>query len=95
MVEFYLVVIGMAKRVDAVNDDLTGAVKRARVRSSVDQTASSSSSTTHACIRTLCLRGLNIQWPFSQLVLLGYKTKEIRNYDLGHRSIAFRDEDRC
>ena len=32
---------------------------------------------------TLCLRGLNIQWPFSQLILMGAKTEEVRTYDLG------------
>ena len=37
---------------------------------------------------TLCLRGLNIQWPFSQLILLGVKTEEVREYALGHRSIC-------
>ena len=37
---------------------------------------------------TLCRRGLNIQWPFSQLILTGDKTEEIRDYDLDHRGIA-------
>ena len=37
---------------------------------------------------TLCLRGLNIQWPFSQLILMGAKTEEVREYDLGHRKIC-------
>ena len=32
--------------------------------------------------------GLNIQWPFSQLILLGVKTEEIRTYALEHRGIA-------
>ena len=34
-------------------------------------------------VLTLC--GLNIQWPFSQLLLAGIKTKEVRNYALQHR----------
>ena len=40
---------------------------------------------------TLCLRGLNIQWPFSQLILQGLKTIEARGYPLGHRNIASAD----
>ena len=36
----------------------------------------------------LCLRGLNIQWPFSQLILLGYKKVEARTYPLGYMSIG-------
>ena len=31
---------------------------------------------------SLCMPGLNIQWPFSQLILLGVKTEEIRTYAL-------------
>ena len=37
----------------------------------------------------LTLPGLNIQWPYSQLVLAGAKTEEVREYDLGHRNIQF------
>ena len=40
---------------------------------------------------TLCLRGLNIQWPFSQLILREWKTIEARGYVLGHRQIASAD----
>ncbi len=36
----------------------------------------------------LTIRGLNIQYPFSQLILLGCKTEEIRTYPLGRRGIA-------
>ena len=36
----------------------------------------------------LTLRGLNIQYPFSQLILAGAKTIEARSYPLGHRNIA-------
>ena len=43
----------------------------------------------------LRLRGLNVQWPFSQLLLSGVKTKEVRRYALGYRSIANVCEDRC
>jgi hypothetical protein len=32
---------------------------------------------------TLCLRRLNIHWPFSQLILMGAKTEEVRTHDLG------------
>ena len=38
---------------------------------------------------TCCtLPGLNINWPFSQLILAGVKTAEARSYDLGHHNIA-------
>ena len=37
---------------------------------------------------TLSLPGLNINWPFSQLILAGVKTIETRTYALGHRNIA-------
>ena len=40
---------------------------------------------------TWCLRGLNIQWPFSQLLLVGIKTQEVRKYDLGERGICYKD----
>ena len=36
----------------------------------------------------LVLRGLNIQYPFSQLILTGDKTIEARRYALGHLNIA-------
>ena len=42
---------------------------------------------------SLSLRGLNVQWPFSQLLLSGKKTIEVRAYALGHRGIAHADED--
>jgi hypothetical protein len=38
-------------------------------------------------------RGINIQWPFSQLILKGLKTEEIRGYKLEHRAIAGRNEE--
>ena len=41
-----------------------------------------------AATSTLSLPGLNIQWPFSQLILVGVKTVEVRTYALGHKSIA-------
>ena len=37
---------------------------------------------------TVSLPGLNIQWPFSQLILSGVKTVEVRSYALGCRNIA-------
>jgi hypothetical protein len=37
---------------------------------------------------SLSLPGLNIQWPFTQLILAGVKTIEVRTYELGHRNIA-------
>ena len=47
--------------------------KRPRTTLSEDSAAPTSGSDIAA---TLCLRGLNIQWPFSQLILLGAKTEE-------------------
>ena len=47
----------------------------------------------HSKAVTLSLRGLNIQWPFSQLLLLGAKPEEVRTYDLGYRQICNRDEE--
>ena len=41
----------------------------------------------------LTLRGLNINWPFSQLLLLGAKTVEARRFPLGHRNIAHAGEE--
>ena len=52
-----------------------------------------STSDSHSNAVTLCLRGLNIQWPFSQLILLGAKTDEVRGYDLGYRKICSKDEE--
>ena len=40
----------------------------------------------HICV--LSLPGLNIQWPFSQLIVMGVKKVEARRYDLGWRRIA-------
>ena len=37
---------------------------------------------------TLSLPGLNINWPFSQLILAGVKTVEARSYVLGYKNIA-------
>ena len=37
---------------------------------------------------TLSLPGLNINWPFSQLILAGVKTVEVRSYALGYKNIA-------
>jgi hypothetical protein len=54
--------------------------KRPRTISSTGRVAPNSSSRGV----TLCMRGLNIQWPFSQLLLIGAKTEEVRVYDLGH-----------
>lgn len=39
-------------------------------------------------VQSLWLRGLNIQYPFSQLILKGLKVKEARAYELGKRNIA-------
>ena len=37
---------------------------------------------------THCFPGINIRWPFSQLILSGVKTVEVREYALGHMHIA-------
>jgi hypothetical protein len=42
---------------------------------------------------TVSLRGLNIQWPFSQLLLNGTKLEEVRDYPLNHRGIAKTQEE--
>ncbi|CAJ1427843.1 unnamed protein product [Effrenium voratum] len=39
------------------------------------------------------LRGLHVQWPFSQLLLAGYKTQEVRGYALDHLNIAHANEE--
>ena len=39
------------------------------------------------------MRGLNIQWPFSQLILLSEKLEEVREYDLDYRGIAKTNEE--
>ena len=41
----------------------------------------------------LRLRGLNIQYPFSQLILAKVKDTEVRDYALGHRNIANPEEE--
>ena len=38
--------------------------------------------------QSLCLRGLNIQYPFSQLILEGLEVKEARKCELGTRNVA-------
>ena len=42
-------------------------------------------SSTNSNVLTLRMRGLNVQWPFSQLLLMGAKTEEVRAYNLGGR----------
>ena len=42
---------------------------------------------------TVSLRGLNIQWPFSQLLLNGTKLEEVREYPLNYRGIAKTQEE--
>ena len=70
-------------------EHLDVSAKRPRTASSTSRVAPNSSSRGV----TLCMRGLNIQWPFSQLLLMGAKTEEVREYDLGHRSICKADEE--
>ena len=41
----------------------------------------------------MSLRGLNIQYPFSRLILLGAKSIEARTFPLGHLNIANADEE--
>ena len=42
---------------------------------------------------SLVLRGLNIQYPFSRLILAKLKDTEVRDYALGYRNIAHQDEE--
>ena len=48
----------------------------------------------HVLPRCLQYRGLNIQWPFSRLILEGLKTDEIRRYPLGHHNPKVRAGER-
>ena len=41
----------------------------------------------------LSLRGINIQYPFSRLILSGVKTVEVRTYRLGDRNLGGANED--
>ena len=41
----------------------------------------------------LSLRGINIQYPFSRLILFGVKTVEVRTYRLGDRNLGGVNED--
>ena len=43
--------------------------------------------------QTLTLRGLFVQWPWSQLLLEGTKTVEDRKYQLGYQNIGIQGED--
>ena len=70
-------------------EHLDVSAKRRRTASSTSRVAPNSSSPDV----TLCMRGLNIQWPFSQLLLMGAKTEEVREYDIGHRMICKADEE--
>ena len=38
---------------------------------------------------TLALRGLNVQWPFSQLLASGLKTVEVRSYPIARCTVKF------
>jgi hypothetical protein len=62
-----------------------GRSKRPRTTRSGDNKAPNSGSD---ITTTLCMRGLSIPWPFSQLILMGAKTEEVREYDFGHRKIC-------
>jgi hypothetical protein len=44
-------------------------------------------------LEQLTLRGMNIQYPFSRLILSGVKSVECRRYPLGHRNLAHKNED--
>ena len=44
-------------------------------------------------LQKLTLRGINIQYPFSRLILSGVKSVEARRYPLGHRNLAHKNED--
>ena len=61
-----------------------GLSKRLRTTPGRPPTPSSTPTPSSSTAVTLCLRGLNIQWPFSQLILMGAKSEEVREYDLGH-----------
>ena len=65
--------------------------RRLRRKSTGPQVAAGTSSSGMAVL--LVLRGLNIQYPFSQLILAKLKDTEVRDYALGHRNIANPDEE--
>ena len=50
-------------------------------------------SSVHSNVLTLAMRGINIQWPFSQLLLMGAKTEEVRSFDLDYRGRVNTDEE--
>ena len=58
------------------------------VQDAADHFHAGSGVATVAPSETPTLRGLNIQWPFSQLIMHGAKTTEARRYQLGHLNIA-------
>ena len=58
------------------------------VASATGQAAGGATASSAGPCTTLSLPGLNINWPFSQLMLAGVKTVEARSYTLGYRSIA-------
>ena len=56
--------------------------------SATGQEAGGSTTSNAGLGTTLSLPGLNINWPFSQLILAGVKTAEVRSHALGYRSSA-------
>ena len=65
--------------------------KRLRRKSAGLQVAAGTSSSGLAVL--LALRGLEIQYPFSQMILAKLKDTEVRHYALGHHNIANPDEE--
>ena len=66
--------------------------KRRRAQSASPKGGGPNASPSHQPQRQ-AFRGINIQWPFSDLILKGVKTAEARKYPLGHRNIAQANEE--
>ena len=71
----------------SVIDDITGH-RPGNTSSATGQEVEGNTTSSTGLAATLNLPGLNINWPFSQLILAGVKTVEVRSYALGYRNIA-------
>ena len=71
----------------SVIDDIIGH-RPGNTSSATGQEAGGNTTSNAGLAATLNLPGLNINWPFSQLILAGVKTVEVRSYALGYRNIA-------
>ena len=77
----------------AVSNAVSG--RRPQKRRAVPSGAGSAATSCadHGASVSASFPGINIRWPFSQLILAGAKTVEVREYMLGHRNIAHADQE--